>query len=92
MLLGRTVMDAFPEVAAQGFIELLDGVYRTGKPYAGALACLSCRRPGPTGRVDVRYLDFVYQPMVDDAGGAVNGIFVVGVDVTDRTLAEQQAA
>ena len=87
-LLGRTVMDAFPEVAAQGFIELLDGVYRTGKPYAGAgVPFMSKARPN--GESDVRYLDFVYQPMVDDAG-AVNGIFVVGVDVTDRTLAEQQ--
>jgi PAS domain S-box-containing protein len=85
-VIGRTVLEALPEVAAQGFIELLDRVYRTGEPYAGAgVRFVSHARPN--GAEDVRFLDFVYQPMRDVAG-AVTGIFVVGVDVTDRTLAE----
>jgi signal transduction histidine kinase len=87
-LIGRTVMETLPEVAAQGFIDLLDQVYRTGQPYAGAsVPFMSKARPN--GVDDVRYLDFVYHPM-KDAAGAVTGIFVVGVDVTDRTLAETQ--
>jgi signal transduction histidine kinase len=85
-VLGRTVLEALPEVAAQGFIALLDQVYRTGEPYTGAgVPFVSHARPN--GVRDERYLDFVYQPM-KDATGAVTGIFVVGVDVTDRTLAE----
>jgi PAS domain-containing protein len=85
-VLGRTVLEALPEVAAQGFIELLDQVYRTGEPYSGAgVRFVSHARPN--GVQDERYLDFVYQPM-KDATGAVTGVFVVGVDVTDRTLAE----
>jgi signal transduction histidine kinase/ActR/RegA family two-component response regulator len=87
-VVGRTVLEALPEVAAQGFIELLDDVYRTGEPYTGAgFPFMSTARPN--GLSDVRYLDFVYQPM-RDATGAVSGIFVVGVDVTDRTHAEMQ--
>ena len=87
-IIGRTVLEAFPEVAGQGFIDLLDRVYRTGQPVtaAGMPMALNTR---PDGIADVRHLDFVYTPMRDDAG-AVSGIFVVGVDVTDRTHAERQ--
>lgn len=85
-LVGRTIAEALPEAAGQGFIELLDQVYRSGEPFAGM--GVPFRSPArPNGIGDVRYLDFVYQPM-RDADGAVSGIFVAGVDVTDRTLAE----
>jgi hypothetical protein len=85
-VLGRTLVEALPEVAGQGFIELLDQVYRNGEPYSGAGARF-VSHARPNGAEDERFLDFVYQPM-KDAAGAVTGIFVVGVDVTDRTLAE----
>ena len=85
-LLGRRVIDAFPEVEAQGFIALLDHVYQTGEPYTGK-GVRFASHARPDGLDDERFLDFVYQPM-RDASGAVTGIFVVGMDVTDRTLAE----
>ena len=34
-LLGKAARDAVPEIAGQGFLELLDTVYRTGKSYVG---------------------------------------------------------
>ena len=34
-LLGRAVIEAFPETAGQGFVNLLDLVYRTGQAYTG---------------------------------------------------------
>ena len=87
-IIGRTVVEALPEVAAQGFIALLDHVYQTGEPYTGSgERFVSHARPDGVG--DERFLDFVYQPMKDPEG-AVTGIFVVGVDVTDRTVAEAQ--
>jgi PAS domain S-box-containing protein len=85
-LVGRTIAQALPEAAGQGFIDLLDRVYSTGEPFAGT--GVPFRSPArPNGIGDVRYLDFVYQPM-RDTDGSVNGIFVAGVDVTDRNLAE----
>jgi len=44
----------------------------------------------PDGPVVTRYLDFVYQP-IKDADGSVSGIFVEGVDVTTRALADAGA-
>jgi PAS domain S-box-containing protein len=89
-VLGRTVAEALPEAAGQGFLELLDQVYRSGQSYA-ADEQLFASQPVAGGPVDNRYLNFVYQP-IRDAGGTITGIFVEGADVTDRTIAAAAAA
>jgi len=85
-VVGRKLIDALPEAESQGFLKLLDRVYRTGEAYTGT-GVPFVLTPGSNGVEDRRYLDFVYQPM-RDAASRIIGIFVVGVDVTDRTLAE----
>ena len=89
-VLGRTVAEALPEAAGQGFLGLLDEVFRTGQPYA-ADGQLFASQPVEGGPVDNRYVNFVYQP-IRDAAGTITGIFVEGADVTDRTLAAAAAA
>ncbi|MGX4804879.1 PAS domain-containing protein [Bradyrhizobium guangdongense] len=85
-VLGKSVAEALPDAAAQGYIEHLDKAFRTGEarrfssaPYAMQIA--------PGGPVNERLVDFVYQP-VRDATGAVTGLFVEGYDVTERVRAE----
>jgi signal transduction histidine kinase/CheY-like chemotaxis protein len=86
-ILGKTVREALPEVASQGFIPLLDEVYRTGRAHSGVAQPISFRKePGDSS--ERRYVDFVYQP-IRDAGGEVTGILVDGYEVTDRVLAHQ---
>ncbi len=86
-LVGRTVADALPDAAAQGFVAILDDVYRTGTPYIanGARFAVQSEEGGP---IDERYLDFVYQPVKDDEG-KVTAIFVEGSDVTERMRHER---
>ena len=89
-ILGRPVREAFPEVEGQGFFELLDRVYRTGEAVAGSdVRVALARQPGQPP--EERYLDFVYQP-VRDPDGAVTGVLVQGVDLTDRKRAEEALA
>jgi len=85
-LLGKTVKEALPEVEAQGYVTLLDQVYRSGEPYVGNGISLKLLRQPAQGPED-RVVDFVYQPMRDTAG-QVDGIFVLATDVTDRARAE----
>lgn len=85
-VIGRTVVEALPEAASQGYVDLLDGVYRTGQPFR-ALGSRLLLQTRPDGPMEERHLDFVYQPIVD-AAGAVTGIFVEGSDVTERSVAE----
>ena len=84
-LLGHTLLQALPELAAQGFVVLLDRVYASGEPYAGS--AMPMRLAGEDGAAEQRrHIDVVFQP-TRDAAGAVTGILVQGTDVTDRVLA-----
>jgi PAS domain S-box-containing protein len=85
-IVGRPVREALPEIEGQGFFELLDRVYATGEPFVGRDVRALIRREA-AGALDERFIDFVYQPMRGH-GGAVEGIFVHGVDVTDHKRAE----
>jgi signal transduction histidine kinase len=81
-VVGRTVAESLPEAVEQGYVALLDEVYRTGKPYS-AWSSRFVYQARPDAPPEVRYVDFVYQPMTDRDGSVV-GILVQGVDVTAR--------
>ncbi|QOY94560.1 PAS domain-containing protein [Massilia sp. UMI-21] len=84
--IGLPLRVALPEIAGQGFIELLDRVYRSGEPVFGAdVAVMLQRQPGAA--LERRFVDQVYMPL-RDPDGRVTGILVHGIDVTDRKLAE----
>jgi PAS domain S-box-containing protein len=78
-LIGRPVRDAVPELEAQGFLEILDEVYRSGEPYTAERSPVWLQRTGSSP--ERRYFNFIYQPTKDSAG-AVTGIFAQGIDVT----------
>ncbi len=83
---GLTLRAALPELAGQGFVELLEGVYRSGEPVFGSdvPVMLQRRADGPLER---RFVDQVYMPL-RDPDGTISGILVHGIDVTERKLAE----
>jgi PAS domain S-box-containing protein len=85
-VIGKSVRDALPEIAGQGFFELLDQVFESGQPYVAVTSPVSLQRT-PEGPLEERYLDFVYQPVFGPEGKP-EGIFFQGSDVTERTLAE----
>jgi PAS domain S-box-containing protein len=89
-ILGRTLAEALPEAVEQGFVALLDRVYRTGEPYLADGARFAVE---DTPREPARetFADFVFQPL-RDAAGVVTGIFIQGVEVTARTRAEARRA
>ena len=84
---GRPLREVVPELVDQGFIGLLDEVYRTGVPFEAHAAPILLP-PSPGEPVAEGFFDFVYQPIVNAAGEIV-GIFAQGADVTDRVNAER---
>lgn len=85
-LIGKPIREALPDIAGQGYYELLDQVYNKGEPFKADDLQLTLRR-SPGSEPSEAFLDFVYQPII--IGGAVTGIFVQGFDATERTMARQ---
>ena len=85
-LVGMTVIEALPETVDQGYVALLDTVYRTGEAYTGFTTPFRLQ-PLDGGPAVERFLDFVYQP-IREADGAITGIMVVGVDQTERAVTD----
>ena len=86
-IIGKPVREALPEAEGQGFLELLDRVYRTGETFTGSeIPVLVQRTRGDA--LDQRYLSFVYQAL-READGSVSGVFVHGMDVTDLVAARE---
>jgi PAS domain-containing protein len=85
-IVGKTVAEALPEIAAQGFVGLLDGVYRSGEPCLGQGTAVKLQRVAD-GPIEDCVMDFIYQPL-RGASGEIEGVFVLVTDVTDRARAE----
>jgi signal transduction histidine kinase len=86
--LGLTVAQVFPEVTEQGFIDLLDEVYATGKPFIGTETPARLYDLA-TGKPEQRYVDFIYQPLFNEQGHT-QGILAFIVDVTEKVEARQR--
>ncbi|HEV2643043.1 MAG TPA: ATP-binding protein, partial [Candidatus Elarobacter sp.] len=87
-VLGHRVAESLPEVTEQGFIDILDDVYRTGQAFVGReIAAMLERVPGEPP--EERILDFVYQP-ITDAEGRSTGIVVHGSDVSEAVMARRE--
>jgi len=88
VFVGHTVREVFPELAGQGFFEWLDTVYQTGERFVAHAAPAVIHR-SPASEAEQRFLDFIYEPVLDDRG-QVTGIFCEGHDVTKRVAAETE--
>ncbi len=85
---GKPIREALPEVVGQGYVDFLDSVYGTGEPHEGRGSRVELQR-SPDAPLETVWLDFIYQPIRDDAGGVI-GIFVQGHDVTETVVAAER--
>jgi PAS domain S-box-containing protein len=84
--IGRPLRQVAPEIDDQGLVELLDRVVASGEPAFGR------EFPIRWQEADQRrlgYFDFVFQPL-RRADGAVEGVFLHGVEVTDQVRARRR--
>ncbi|MET0428069.1 MAG: PAS domain-containing protein [Microvirga sp.] len=84
---GKSMREAFPELAGQGFHDWLDHVYVTGERFVARDVPIRLQA-SPDLPVRERFLDFIYEPTRDDTG-QVTGIFCEGHDVTEAHRARE---
>lgn len=83
---GKSVLEAFPEVADQGIPEWMDHVYRTGETFTSVDTPVELMMDG---RLRQCYLTFMYQPYKNN-DGEVEGIFYFGINVTEQVEARKR--
>jgi signal transduction histidine kinase/CheY-like chemotaxis protein len=86
--IGRPVREAIPVLEGQGYFDWLDRAY-AGERQVVQGAPIRYRIDGEAEEQE-RFLDFIYEPMRDEAG-TITGVFCEGYDVTDRLRAEAEA-
>ncbi|MBC3788328.1 PAS domain-containing protein [Spirosoma utsteinense] len=86
-VLGQPVRQAVPELAGQGFFELLDEVFTSGQAYEAKAAPATVAVNGVYGAY---YFDSSLKPL-RNAAGQVYAIMSMAVDVTQQVLARREA-
>ena len=87
--LGEPVAERRLDVDHQGFLTLLDQVYHSGEAFTGHEVPV-CLPYLPAAEAD-RHLDLSLLPMRDDSG-AVGGMLIFAIDVTERVHSRCHAA
>ncbi len=87
-IIGKKAKEVFPELEAQGFVELIFNVYHTGVPFAANEVPITIKND-ETGLMVEHYMNFVYQPYRDEDGN-VAGIFFFANLVTDMVKAREE--
>lgn len=83
-LVGRRVLDVFPELEGQGFDRMLVDVMRTETPCTRTDVLVRLDRNGD-GRLEDTYWSFTYSPL--RTNGAVERVMAFCVDVTEEVRA-----
>jgi PAS domain-containing protein len=84
-LVGHTVAEAVPEIAAMGLLTILNEVYRTGQPYEAHEVPLDFHQPD--GQQRPAYFTYIIQRF--EEGGQPAGLTSYGYEVTEMVLARQ---
>ena len=86
---GRTVAESLPEIAAQGYLELLRQVATSGQPLLGHEERSTLAHPA-TGELREHYHNFGYLPLAG-ADGTTPGVLAYSLDVTEQVQARQRS-
>ena len=81
-LVGKSVAEALPEVIEQGFIGILDNVYRKGEKFVAEETPIMLDKYD-SGKLEKYFITFIYQPIFNEAA-QITGILVFAIEVTDQ--------
>lgn len=82
--IGKTYLEAFPELHGSPLPDILGHVYQTGEPFSAREMCLLVDRSGRGS--EACYFHFNLEPLFEPHGG-VYGVMAVIVEVTDQVRA-----
>jgi signal transduction histidine kinase len=81
-VIGLPLLQALPEIEGQSFMDLLRGVYTTGKPYYGYEMLSQLYR---NKHLQEAYFNFVYKPVIE-TDGKIDKVLVVANEITAQVI------
>jgi two-component system sensor histidine kinase VicK len=85
-VIGKPLQLAIPELKTQSFLQILDEVYTTGKPYFGNEEKIFFE---VNGDLKEFYVNFVYHPIIDTSE-ETKRIIMVAHNVTEQVIAQKE--
>jgi PAS domain S-box-containing protein len=85
-VINKPILHVLPELAGQGFDQLLAQVYHSGIAYRGNETPVELVR---FGKPETFYLNFIYEPLRNE-GNEVSGVIAIAVDITEQVLARKK--
>jgi PAS domain S-box-containing protein len=87
-IIGKPLLEVFPEIKGQPIHDIITKVYNTGERYIGneVLVPLDINNDGITEDI---YFNFVYEPIKNNEG-KVDGILNHAIEVTDQVMARKK--
>jgi PAS domain-containing protein len=86
-IMGQPIFAVIPELAGQGFEELLANVYTTGETYKAFGVPLTAGNN--LNGLHTIYIDFLYQPY-HEGDDSITGIIAVAIDATQQVVARKK--
>jgi PAS domain S-box-containing protein len=87
-IIGKRLLEAFPELKGQPILKIIKNVYKTGDPFYGKELMVKLDI-NDDGAMEEVYFNFVYQPTYD-AEGKIDGVMTHAIDVTPQVEARHK--
>ncbi|GEO11176.1 response regulator [Segetibacter aerophilus] len=87
-IIGKTVLEVFPEMENQGLLQLLDEVFTSGVPFTANERLVQVDINNDR-KLENKYLNFVYHPY-RNSKNLIEGVFFFAVDVTEQVEARKR--
>jgi PAS domain S-box-containing protein len=87
-VIGKSVLDIFPELIDQGFDKILRKVYETGEPFLANEIEVKFVRNGEPSQIIVNLL---YEPLRNE-NNEIEGIVAAGTDITEQVESRKKVA
>ncbi|KAA9038570.1 PAS domain-containing protein [Ginsengibacter hankyongi] len=86
-VLNKPLFEAMPDAGNQGYEQLLDEVYKTGKRFIADELRITLVRHGKSEGIFVK---FVYEPLREE-DGTITGIMALADEITEQVLARKES-
>lgn len=84
---GKKLKDAIPELKTQGFYEILQSVFETGKPYKSIKQIVVFEKKG---KFNEGFYNIIFTPVISESTHRISGISIVMTEVSRQVYDERR--